>query len=89
MDIPQPRHRGSTNYPSEYNHRGSMDHSMRGEHSQQSQYSRPHHSQYPHPQHPEHAQHAEQTMGQGSYQSSGPRSTGPRYSLSRVNYRMV
>ncbi|KAK3825714.1 MAG: hypothetical protein J3Q66DRAFT_108728 [Benniella sp.] len=86
MDIPQPRHRGSTNYPNEYNHRESMDHSMRG---QQSQYSRPHHAQYPHSQHSEHAQHAEQTMGQGSYQSFGPRSTGPRYALTRVNYRMV
>lgn len=83
IDIPQPRNRGAAaSYSGEYDHRGSMDHSMRGQ-------------QHPsYPQHSQNSQNSQQPlangpMGPGGYQSFGPRAIGPRYSLTRLNYRMV
>lgn len=76
--IPHSRNRGSVNYSAEYDHRGSMDHSMRGQHSSYSQHSQ--HSQQP---------AANGPMGSSGYPPFGPRAMGPRYSLNRLNYRMI
>ncbi|KAF9095215.1 hypothetical protein BGX27_001306, partial [Mortierella sp. AM989] len=76
IDIPRPRNRGSTSYANNVNRHEPIDSNMRSQHHQ----SHPNQSQYGLP---------------GSMGSSGVRGpfnqrpTGPRYSLSRVNYRMI
>ncbi|KAF9904825.1 hypothetical protein BX616_001165 [Lobosporangium transversale] len=76
IDIPQPRNRSSTNYPNTFDSHDSMDSNMR-DHSRQHRMPAGHQGGPDIP--------AEGPGFRGPYSQ---RSTGPRYALSRINYRM-
>ncbi|KAG0326835.1 hypothetical protein BGZ99_008937 [Dissophora globulifera] len=76
VDIPQPRHRG-TNYNQDFDRHESMDAGMQSQ--QRSSI----------PQHPQGSMPGASADSSGFWGPYNPRAAGPRYSLSRVNYRMI
>ncbi|KAI7817868.1 hypothetical protein BC939DRAFT_313023 [Gamsiella multidivaricata] len=80
IDIPLPRNQGSVNYAGDFDHRDSVDSGMQDRQDRQHQF----YMQQPQP-----------SMAGGSMGSPGfrapfsPRTAGPRYSFSRINYRMI